>query len=69
MGIPLEISYFVEPVPPSQKGWRRYRVVEKKSFSLGGKKGAASYSIISYHWTLRGARNRASGMNQHYGRG
>lgn len=69
MGIPLTISYFVEPVPLDQKGWRRYRVVQKKSFALVKNDVAAAYEIVSYHWTIRGARNKASGMNQHYGRG
>ena len=69
-GIPLTISFFAERLPESEKGFRRYRVVQKKKFTLGGKSGAATtYDVISRHWTARGAENRALGMNQHYGRG
>lgn len=72
MGIPMFIRYFVEPVPMNEPGFRRWRVVQRKAFGLMAKKGkvdASSYAIVSLHWTRRGAENRASGMNQTYGRG
>lgn len=67
--VPIMKSYFTEVVPPWKRGvWRRFVVVEKKTLSLTTRKSApkvdaATYAIVSRHFTLSGADRKSQRLN------